>query len=246
MIEMINILFEVFLFIAILLFHKTIIKQPYRVFGLSLRHLSPRLILGIRWIIGYFLIGEALFGLYLFIGKPEETQEWLLSQSGEGSFVEFLMTVFKSEWGIWSLCIPIVFIIFFRPVFEEILFRGLLYGPMRRKVGPIMAGVLTSFLFALIHGANYVHLFVLGAVLVYLYERTQSLVPSILFHMFMNLIDVIFYFKSDVPLSLSELKTEVGQTFLVLVIFFIIIEITYRRMKKNGCFERSFNEYAYK
>jgi membrane protease YdiL (CAAX protease family) len=240
----VSILLEFFIFSSIFLFPQIGIYQPYRAFGLTLNHLGPRLVFGMRWIVGYLLIGQGLFLLLLFLKSLQRQQDLLLNQANEESFIEFL--VFKNEWGIWSLWLPILFIVIFRPVFEEILFRGLLYGPMRQKVGPLVASFLTSFLFALIHGADYIRLFVLGMILVYLYERTQSLIPSILFHVAVNLIDVIFYFKGDVPTSISELKMEVGQTFLVLVIFFIIIEITYRRMKKNGCFERSFNEYAYK
>ena len=70
------------------------------------------------------------------------------------------------------------------PVTEELTFRGLLYLPLRSRLGPVSAALLVSALFAAIHGylAGLAHLFILALVLTELMEVTGSLFASMLGH----------------------------------------------------------------
>jgi hypothetical protein len=74
------------------------------------------------------------------------------------------------------------------PLGEELLFRGLGYGVLRR-VGRVVAVLLTAAIFALAHGLNVVFAaaFVLGVVNAVLYERTGSIWPPVAAHATFNL-----------------------------------------------------------
>lgn len=74
------------------------------------------------------------------------------------------------------------------PLGEELLFRGLAYGVLRR-LGRVVAVVVTAAIFALAHGLNVVFAaaFVLGVVNAVLYERTGSIWPPAAAHAVFNL-----------------------------------------------------------
>jgi membrane protease YdiL (CAAX protease family) len=80
------------------------------------------------------------------------------------------------------------------PFAEEMLFRGFLFGKLK-KISPIWLSILiTSILFAMLHGAWNVALdtFALSIVLCILRQITGSLWPAILLHMAKN--GIAFYF----------------------------------------------------
>jgi membrane protease YdiL (CAAX protease family) len=78
------------------------------------------------------------------------------------------------------------------PLGEELLFRGLGYGVLRR-LGRIAGVLLTAGVFALAHGLNVVFpaAFVLGVVNALLYERTGSIWPPAAAHATFNLISFV-------------------------------------------------------
>jgi len=70
------------------------------------------------------------------------------------------------------------------PIWEETLFRGFLQPALRRLVGQRGAILLTALVFTCAHWSLSVSLpiFVLGLMLGYLYEKTQSTIASALLH----------------------------------------------------------------
>ena len=74
------------------------------------------------------------------------------------------------------------------PPVEEAIFRGLLFGFVGQRAGPVIGASVSSLIFAAIHFslAAFVPLFTLGCVLCYLYHRTGSLYPAIAFHAIFN------------------------------------------------------------
>ncbi|HWC02101.1 MAG TPA: CPBP family intramembrane glutamic endopeptidase [Methylomirabilota bacterium] len=73
----------------------------------------------------------------------------------------------------------------FAPVVEELLFRGVLYGTLRLRLGPLPATATSAALFALAHGyglIGFVSVFVSGVLWALAYERTRSLLPGMLAH----------------------------------------------------------------
>lgn len=108
---------------------------------------------------------------------PQPVVEIYLRESKESSLV--LFTVFVAVIG---------------PMIEEIFFRGFTYKALRARFGVKWGIAGTALIFAAMHTSviAFIPIFLLGAFLAYLYERTGSLVPGISAHVAHNLIMVLF------------------------------------------------------
>ncbi|PYM94804.1 MAG: hypothetical protein DME04_06560 [Candidatus Rokuibacteriota bacterium] len=76
------------------------------------------------------------------------------------------------------------------PVFEEIVFRGLVFAAFRRRFGVPVAALLSAGIFAIAHGyglLGFGAVFWSGLLWAWAYERTGSLLPSIAAHAADNL-----------------------------------------------------------
>lgn len=80
------------------------------------------------------------------------------------------------------------------PIFEELIFRGWLYGKIRKKVSLVPAILIVSILFGVMHGQWNVgvNVFALSLFLCGLREFTGTIYASILLHMIKN--GLAFYF----------------------------------------------------
>jgi membrane protease YdiL (CAAX protease family) len=77
---------------------------------------------------------------------------------------------------------------------EETLFRGFLYTSLRWRFGAFQSMLLSAFLFSAVHmdpGA-FLPLFVLGFAFAFVFERTRSLIPSMIAHCMWNTGTFIF------------------------------------------------------
>jgi len=75
------------------------------------------------------------------------------------------------------------------PMVEELLFRGIFYGALRRAWGPVPAACVVSFVFALLHPQGLLGLpllFTLGLVFAMLREWRGSLVAPVVAHALVN------------------------------------------------------------
>jgi membrane protease YdiL (CAAX protease family) len=81
------------------------------------------------------------------------------------------------------------------PFLEELFFRGCLYRAVRRRMNVLSAALISSFVFALMHGYFFLffYVFLVGLSLAYLYEKTGSLVAPLSFHMFNNLFVLVLF-----------------------------------------------------
>ncbi len=79
------------------------------------------------------------------------------------------------------------------PLAEELLFRGLLYGWMRRHLGVLASASLSALLFAAVHAIPWLipSFFAIGVVLALLYERSGSLWPAVVAHGSYNAINLL-------------------------------------------------------
>ncbi len=79
------------------------------------------------------------------------------------------------------------------PVLEEVVFRGLVYTRLKKGMPTIVAAVLASLLFGLCHGTAIwiIYATVLGMVMIWVFERYQSLTASILFHFTFNAMGLV-------------------------------------------------------
>lgn len=87
--------------------------------------------------------------------------------------------------GLWVLPIALIA----APLFEEFIFRGLIFGGLRRSFGLWPATLVSAALFAIMHPAiSMAPVFVLGICTALVYERTRSLIAPMLTHAVYNAI----------------------------------------------------------
>lgn len=82
--------------------------------------------------------------------------------------------------------------VFVAPICEEIVFRGLFYPVMKKFSGPWVAAFCSGLIFAAAHGNLTVllPLFILGILLVFVYEKTGSIWAPIAVHFCFNTVTV--------------------------------------------------------
>src|SRR5574342_1318882 len=93
------------------------------------------------------------------------------------------------------------------PFVEELFFRGFLFQGFRQKYGWLPALLLSSAIFGVAHldPVSLIPTFVLGCVLAYVYHRSNSVWPGILFHAAVNSMSLIaVYVISQNPALLSS------------------------------------------
>ena len=85
--------------------------------------------------------------------------------------------------GWWTLPLAVIA----APVFEEFIFRGLIFGGLRRSFGLWPAVLVSSALFAVMHPPqSMIPVFILGASAALVYDRTRSLLAPMLAHAVYN------------------------------------------------------------
>jgi membrane protease YdiL (CAAX protease family) len=83
------------------------------------------------------------------------------------------------------------------PLFEEIFFRGLVYGRLRSNIGYIAGLIIQATAFALLHqfpqysSFRFLNAILVGLFLGVLYEWSENLYPSIVCHATLNYLSVI-------------------------------------------------------
>lgn len=105
----------------------------------------------------------------------------------------------------YEYVVAFLMLVVIAPVAEEILFRGFLFGKLRKHVPIWIAILITSLLFAFVHGAVNVGIdvFALSIVLCLLRLVSGTIWPSILLHMLKNAI--AFYLLFINPTLLTTL-----------------------------------------
>lgn len=94
----------------------------------------------------------------------------------------------------------VILAVFMAPLFEEIVFRGIIMkGMINDGVRPPLAIFVAALLFGLVHGNpwQFVGAVLLGCVLGLVYYKTKSLLLPILLHAFNNLCSVLLIFMTD-------------------------------------------------
>lgn len=88
------------------------------------------------------------------------------------------------------------------PIFEEFIFRGLIFGGMRRSVGLLPAVVASAAIFAVVHPpASILPVFALGICTALAYERTKALLAPMLTHAIYNAVVVGYQWYGPATLS---------------------------------------------
>ena len=73
------------------------------------------------------------------------------------------------------------------PVFEEFIFRGLVFGGLRRSFGPAVATLASAAIFAIVHPPmSVIPVFIMGVCAAVIYERTKVLAAPMTVHAVYN------------------------------------------------------------
>lgn len=160
---------------------------------LSLRHLSPIKLFGLVPAYPLKMVKKSLLWLlvtYPLIMASQGTIELLFGSSDD---TQAVVTYFLNHPGIKERLAIIVMAVIVAPCAEEFLFRGYLYGVMRRFLGRLPAIIITSFLFAAVHLnlPSMLGLALLAVMLCLLYECTGSLWANICVHATFNTISIV-------------------------------------------------------
>ncbi len=113
-------------------------------------------------------------------------EQWHWTSTWTDGFVVDLV------WGSSSLTlVSLLEYVILAPLFEELVFRGLLFAILRRKFRFLPAALISAGLFGLAHGYGIVGLISVcwsGVLWAWIYEKTGSLAPGILAHAINNLL----------------------------------------------------------
>ncbi len=139
--------------------------------------------LGLPLLYGIGFVVPAL-GLHLV------SQQLIIALGGEPTSQEAVEMVARAS-APPELALQALSVVVFAPICEELLFRGVLYPSLRDLGHRRMAIAASSLLFAAIHGslALMLPLTVLAVALVWLYEKTGSIIAPILMHAAFNAVN---------------------------------------------------------
>jgi len=164
--------------------------------------------------------------------------------------VEFQPEIFKifrdinasPSWTSWSLILMGSLV---AGICEEIGYRGYMQAPLEQKYGPVVGISITSLVFVVVHlhqawasGPVLVQLFVTSFMIGYLAYATKSLIPGIIAHVTLDIIN-FSYWWSDVigtferkPISMTGVDTHFIITIVVVLLSTLIFIVAIRKLLK--------------
>lgn len=156
--------------------------------GLNAR--APRQILVWALVVGVLAIPATML-LNGFIG-------WILTHLQRAPHLQPVLVVVQESGGGWQRASLAIATIGLAPVFEEALFRGILYPILKQSGFPRLALAGTSLLFGAIHLSlvTFLPLTMFAVVLALLYEKTDALLAPIIVHALFNAVNLVMLFAA--------------------------------------------------
>lgn len=107
--------------------------------------------------------------------------------------------MFQESNSVIHLVLSIVMACIAAPIVEEFLFRGYMYGTLRRLTNPVFAAVVIGGLFAVVHGnlPALLPLWVFSILLSFAYEMTRCLWVPVGMHVFFNVANIVLMLMPD-------------------------------------------------
>jgi len=153
--------------------------------GLSVSHaLGLHVIPG-----GWVPLGLLTFGLFA-VGAAGGWGVSLVAELTQATFHWtdwFDQTLIQGD--IQQLILPLISYTLLAPIFEELVFRGVLFTTLRRRLGPWMSILISSAIFSLAHGygsVGSVTIFLSGILWAWAYEKSGSVLPGMAAHALNN------------------------------------------------------------
>lgn len=134
-------------------------------------------------VIPLILLGAALnIFISLLLGMIPFPESWINSYQDSSSML--------TEGNYFIAVIATAFI---APVVEELTFRVLIYTRLKRAMSSVIAAVITSLIFGIVHGSIVwcMYAFVLSIVLIWIFERFDSVLANITVHIAFNALGIL-------------------------------------------------------
>ena len=133
------------------------------------------------------------------------------------------------------------------PVFEELIFRGIMLDGLLKRYSPIKSILVSAIMFGIVHlnPWQFVVAFLVGILSGWIYYMTKSLTLSIIIHATVNLnsfLSMYFFDESQKEMSLQEFYGGVINYALVILGSLTILSLAVFILKKE--FDKSFVENA--
>lgn len=161
---------------------KNILGFTWRTIGLTVPRLKY-IGLAVPAFIGYFMVSMLLtYAAQMLISSFNVEQAQDIGFTKVGTNLEIIAAFIS--------------LVVLTPIFEEVIFRGVLFKGLRKRL-PFWAGaIITSVIFAVAHGQWNVAVdtFALSLVLCYLVEKSGSILPAILLHALKNSLAFVLLF----------------------------------------------------
>jgi membrane protease YdiL (CAAX protease family) len=124
---------------------------------------------------------------------------WLISQFQQAPEPQPVMVVLQESTGVLERAALGTAAILIAPLFEESLFRGILYPAIKKAGYPALALAGTSLLFGAVHMSlpHFLPLTFFGIMLAVLYEKTDSLLAPVLAHALFNAVNFAYFIMSS-------------------------------------------------
>lgn len=145
-------------------------KQRITMLGIGRANLKRNIALGVCIGLAAFVTFNELYLLFL----PKRFQPEVAEMVAKSRTIVDYIFVFGG-------------VVFLGPLVEEVVYRGILYSPLRKKYGPVKAIIIASLFFGIGH-PNWPKAFVIGIVLTTLYEKTESIISTYIAHSTINLL----------------------------------------------------------
>lgn len=115
------------------------------------------------------------------------------------------------------------------PIFEEIIFRRVIFGYLKENYTIVYAIIIQALIFGVAHGniVQGICAFLIGIVLALIYMYYDSVVGSIILHMALNLFGTLIIPKL---VSINEIMEYIVFIFGILCLVFSILKIKNRRL----------------
>lgn len=140
-------------------------------------------------------------------------------------FPENLVESFVTSHDALSIGNPIInfiSVVIVAPVFEEIFFRGLIYTRLKSGMPTVIAAVFSAVVFGVMHGEIIwmLYAFVVGLMLVWVFEKTKSLLACIVMHVANNGL-------SQLTENMPEISIWAEYVILLVSLVFLIVSAIY-------------------
>lgn len=132
--------------------------------------------------------GVAGYSIYLLIALVQSTMSQSLPLACTAS-MQLGMRLLEQQDAV-SVVLYLALLGLLAPLAEELIFRGFVYGGIRRYLPAFTAVLVSAGIFGLMHlnSMALLQLVVIGIILAVLYERTRSLIPCIVCHALNNVL----------------------------------------------------------